>query len=355
MKILLVDDDTSTRNGIAVFLRNNNHDVTTAGDGEEAINIYNNKSFDLIISDVHMPGIDGIEVLKKIREKNEPVPFIIITAYAAIEDAVEAMKIGAEDYLTKPLNLIELGLKIDKINEKNALLAENKELREKLSRIDFPDIIGLSKEMTDLKKMVRKIASNQNISVMIYGESGTGKEVVARNIHKQSSRSTKPFMAVNCAALPDDLLESELFGYLKGAFTGAYRDKIGLFQAADKGTLFLDEVGEMSSNLQAKLLRVLQNLKFQPIGSTVEVSVDVRIIGASNKNLTELVNENKFREDLFFRLNVIDIKIPPLRERKEDILFLSTFLQNHMSLDSQKLASPKTHLNNFKIIPGREM
>jgi DNA-binding NtrC family response regulator len=328
MKILLVDDEQSIRKGIETFLQSEKYTVTSCQNGMEAFERCKKEVFDLIISDMMMPELNGLEFLDRLIANKNTSPFIIITAYATVEDAVKAMKLGAEDYLTKPLNLEELKLKIDKIKNKKILVEEIKKLKDRLNKIEFPDLIGESKVMLDLKNRIAKVAADPEITVMIYGESGTGKELVARNIHFKSSRFDKPFLAINCAALSEELMESELFGHVKGAFTNAYKDKEGLFQCADQGTLFLDEVSEMSPRLQAKLLRVLQEKCFQPVGSTEIKKVDVRIIGASNKNLKELVANEKFREDLYYRLNVVEICTPALQERIDDIpLLVNHFLQ----------------------------
>ncbi len=329
MKILLADDDATIRNGIEVFLKSLNHTVFSVSDGKEALEISEKEDFDLIISDVQMPEVNGLELLNALRQKGKYAPMIIITAFATIEDAVTAMKIGASDYLTKPLNLEELQLKIVKIENELKLKRENAELKEKLRRIDFPEIIGESTAIAELKKMIGKVALRDDVPVMIYGASGTGKELAARAIHRAGERKDKPFVEINCAAMPDELLESELFGYVKGAFTGAVKDKDGLFKTADGGTLFLDEVGEMSPRLQAKLLRVLQDFKIQPLGTTKSFHVDVRIVGANNVRLQNLVASNKFREDLFYRINVAEISLPPLGDRKEDIpLLLDHFISS---------------------------
>ncbi|MCX6151443.1 MAG: sigma-54 dependent transcriptional regulator [Ignavibacteriales bacterium] len=344
MKILLVDDDRSIRKGIETFLISENHVVSCYENGKDALEKCKQEKFDLIVSDMMMPEMTGLDFLINLKNESDETPFILITAYASIEDAVTAMKIGAEDYLTKPLNLLELKLKIDKIKSKRILVEENIELKEKLKKMEFPDLIGNSKTMIDVKNKIIKIAADPDVSVMIYGESGTGKEIVARNIHYKSKRVDKPFMAINCAALSDEILESELFGHVKGSFTNAIKDKIGLFQAADKGTLFLDEVSQMSPRLQAKLLRVLQERNFQQVGSTQTISVDVRIIGASNKDLKKLIEEEKFREDLYYRLNVIEICLPTLSERSDDIpLLINHFLQKeNIRMQKQIFFSPES-------------
>jgi DNA-binding NtrC family response regulator len=286
-----------------------------------------------------MQEMSGLELFINLKNSLIDTPFILITAYASVEDAVTAMKLGAEDYLTKPLNLEELKLKIDKIQSKRNLVEENKRLKDKIREMDFPDLIGESKIMNEIKNKILKVAADPDVSVMIYGESGTGKEIVARSIHFKSKRIDNPFQAINCAALSDELLESELFGNVKGAFTNAYKDKEGLFQSADKGTLFLDEVSEMSPRLQAKLLRVLQEKNFQPVGSSRTISVDVRIIGASNKDLKKLISDNKFREDLFYRLNVIEICLPDLCKRIEDIpILINHFLQKENNRTKKQIS-----------------
>lgn len=327
MKILIVDDEAILRKGILTFLKNNGFEVSEASNGKEALEKIREEQFDLIISDVQMPVLNGIELLKMLKNKGISIPFIIITAFAKVEDAVLCMKLGADDYLTKPVNLEELNIKISKIKKQKILEKENVELKRQLDEITLPAIIGESSIINEMKNMMRKISSDPDVSVMIYGESGTGKELVARNIHAFSQRESYPFVALNCAAVPDELLESELFGYVKGAFTGAAKDKAGYFELANKGTIFLDEVSEMSPAMQAKLLRVLQDHKIQPLGSAQNIEVDIRVIGASNKKLDQLVKQNKFREDLYYRLNVVEITVPALRNRIDDIpLLIDHFL-----------------------------
>ncbi len=329
MKILITDDDANLRRGIVAFLQKEGYEIISAGDGKSALDAAQQTRFDLIISDVQMPGLNGLELLDNLRKQNIQTPFIVITAFATVEDAVKAMQMGADDYVTKPLNLQELKMKIDKIQRSLQLQDENKKLKDKLRRIEYPEIVGVSKAIYEVRAMIQKVAADKDVSVMIYGASGTGKEVVAKNVHLNSARRDNPFVAINCAALPDELLESELFGYEKGAFTGAVNTKEGLFQTADGGTLFLDEVGEMSQRLQAKLLRVLEDYTIQPLGSTKQKKIDVRVIGASNKKLIDLVKANCFREDLYYRLHVVEINLPLLKERREDIpLLINHFLQD---------------------------
>lgn len=338
MRILLAEDEQHIRKGIEIFLTNEGHIVTASEDGSRALEEFGSQQFDLIISDMMMPNMTGLDLLAKIKEQTDNTPFIMITAFASIENAVEAMKNGADDYLTKPLNLEELRIKIRKIAEKKNLLSENIKLKWKLNNLEFPEIIGTSSAIRKVKEMILKIAADPDVPVMIYGESGTGKELAARNIHSKSDRAGCPFVAINCAALPDDLLESELFGYVKGAFTGAMKDKMGLFESANCGSLFLDEVSEMSPRLQAKLLRVLQDHKVQPLGSTQCIETNIRVIGASNVNLQELVKDGKFREDLFYRMNVIELTLPSLKERVEDIpLLLNHFLEMFQSKSNKQI------------------
>ncbi len=338
MRILLVDDDDIIRNGIQTFLMNNRYYVKSINNASKALEFTGNESFDLIITDIMMPVMNGIEFLKELRKNSILTPVILITAYASVEDAVKAMKIGAEDYLTKPLNLEELRLKIDKIKNKCDLIEENKFLKDKINKLEFREIIGESKLINEVKNKILKVAADPDVSVMIYGESGTGKELVAQNIHYMSNRRNKPFIAINCASLNEELLESELFGHVKGAFTNALKDKPGLFLIANNGSLFLDEVSEMSPRLQAKLLRVLQEKQFQPVGSVDIINIDVRILGASNQNLKKLIEENKFREDLFYRLNVVEISLPKLEERKEDIpLLINHFIEKEFERTKKRI------------------
>ena len=336
MKILIAEDDPATRRGIEVFLKNQGMTVFAAENGEDALAQFWQNHPDLVLSDVKMPRMGGLELLRRIRKSGTSVPVLIMTAFASVEDAVQAMKNGAEDYLTKPLNLEELRLKLNRIREKMRLIEENRSLRKRLRTLEFPEIIGVSAPMRAVFDLIEKVAADPSIPVMIYGESGTGKELVARTIHLRSARAERPFVAVNCSAIPENLIESELFGYKRGAFTGATRDKFGLFQSAHRGTLFLDEVGEMSPALQAKLLRVLQEGCVKPVGGTEEITVDVRVIGASNRKLQTLVEEGLFREDLFYRLNVMEVTLPPLRERQTDIPLLLQFFAERYQQNSRE-------------------
>jgi DNA-binding NtrC family response regulator len=320
--ILVVDDESKMRRVLQLFFEENDFSVIQAENGEVALQKLAVARPDLILCDIRMPKIDGMEVLRRAREIHEDIPVIIMTAYGDVKTAVEAMKLGAENYVTKPLDMEELRILASRAIEKRSLIRENIQLRAELdSRFHISNFIGQSKQMQEVFQLIDNVAP-ANTTVLVTGESGTGKELVARAIHHKSPRSHKPFVVVNCAALSEHLLESELFGHVKGAFTGAHSDRQGRFELADGGTLFLDELALMSIPLQGKLLRVLQEKTFEPVGGTDTISVDVRIIGATNKNLEQLLEEKSFREDLYYRLNVVEIWLPPLRERKADIPLL---------------------------------
>ncbi|MBN2281146.1 MAG: sigma-54-dependent Fis family transcriptional regulator [Candidatus Marinimicrobia bacterium] len=331
MKILIAEDNKAIARGLEIFLKNQEHTVVLTENGEDALIRTLREKPDLVISDVKMPGKTGIEFLQDLREMNNLTPFIVVTAHATVENAIQAMKIGANDFLLKPLNLEELGLKIGKIKKDMELLEENRNLKTKLKEIQQPEIIGNSKAIKQVRQLVQKVKYDRDITVMIYGESGTGKELVAGLIHNSGTRAGQSFIPVNCAAIPDNLMESEFFGYRKGAFTGALTNKKGLFQVANGGTLFLDEVSEMSQSMQAKLLRVLQEKQVQSLGSTELENIDIQVIGASNRNLKELVGRGEFREDLFYRLSVLEIDVPALKNRKEDIPLLIEYFMNKIS------------------------
>lgn len=336
MKILIVEDDESTRKGIEVFLNSCTYDVATSADGEKALLELAEKKYDLILSDIQMPNVSGFELLNKMKSANDPTPFLMMTAFATVEDAIKAMKMGANDYLTKPVNLEELRIKVEKIANSIKLEKDNKLLQEKIANYEFPDFIGESEAIRSIKEIVNKVAKDSEVPVMIYGKSGTGKEVVARSIHKLSNRSREAFVGINCAALKDDLLESELFGHVKGAFTGAESNRDGLIKHADNGTLFLDEISEMSMTMQSKLLRALQEKVIVPVGSNKEIEVNFRVITASNKNLKELVSKELFRNDLFYRLNVVEINLPQLSERTDDIPILVNHILNKIQSNKEK-------------------
>jgi len=321
-RILVVDDEDPQRQQLAGFLEKQGFSVATAESGIQAMSLCRDKYFELALIDLKMPGMDGIELLKRLRELNPEIQVIMMTAYGTVETAVEAMKLGAYHYVNKPINLDEIKLNISKALERYHLLMENKYLKEQLeAKFQDSQIIGNSKAITEVLSTVSRVAKTKS-TVLIRGESGTGKELVARAIHALSDRADKRFVAVSCAALPETLLESELFGYEKGAFTGAIKRKEGRFELADGGTLFLDEIGDISLETQVKLLRVLESQEFERLGGKESLKVDVRIISASNQDLEKKSKEKSFREDLYYRLNVISIFIPSLRERKEDILLL---------------------------------
>jgi len=319
MHILVVDDEEAQRALLADYLKKKGYIVTTAASGKEAIEKNRTTGFDLAILDLKMPEIDGIETMMKMKEIDPQTYFIILTGFGTVESAVEAMKIGAYDYLSKPVNLDELDLKIERIEEEENLHRELEILREEAAEeFEAESIVAESRKMKEVLNMVSRVAKSDS-TILISGESGTGKEVVARLLHNLSNRKHNRFIAISCAALPETLLESELFGYERGAFSGAEKRKIGKFELADKGTLFLDEIGDLPLSTQVKLLRVLQEFTFERLGSNIPIKVNVRLISATNQDLKKKIAEKKFREDLFYRLNVISIELAPLRERKEDI------------------------------------
>lgn len=328
MKILLADDDNSLRKVLKFKLAQKGHQVTAVADGEQALEKLKSASFDLLLSDIRMPKIDGIELLEQSKNIQPDLKTILITAHASVPQAVEAVKLGAYNYITKPFDDEELYLAIDKAFEVKTLETENKQLKGKLKEHDkLKNFVGTSKLFKEMMSVIDKIAST-DATILLTGESGTGKEIVARTIHLKSLRSLKQFIAVNCAAIPRELIESELFGHVRGAFTGAVKDKKGKFELADGGTLLLDEIGELNIELQAKLLRVLQERIVEPVGSESKKEIDVRIIAATNVNLKEKVINRQFRDDLYYRLNVIPIVVPSLRQRKEDIpVLIKVFLR----------------------------
>jgi len=319
VKILLVDDDQSIRSMLSIVLQKEGYEIQEAESGMLALKKLKNNDFQLVISDIKMPDINGIELLKKIKELFPLLPVIMITAFASTNDAVEAMKLGAEDYVIKPFNLDELRIIIRKSLHRKDIEEENIELRGRLEEQSrFENIISANMRMRKIFDVIDTIAQTDS-TVLVTGESGTGKELIARAIHHKSNRKNASFVSINCGALPENLLESELFGHRKGSFTDAYQEKTGLFEVADGGTLFLDEIAEMSQNMQVKLLRAIQERIIRRVGGNEEISFDVRIIAATNRNLITSINEGTFRKDLYYRLNVISIDVPPLRERREDI------------------------------------
>jgi two-component system response regulator HydG len=342
-KILLIEDDETMRDGMSQVLKRAGHEVISVFNGADGIQSFSKEKFDLVITDFKMEGMDGMEVLEKVKSIDEYIEILMVTAYGSIDMAVEAMRKGAFDYVTKPFSpkefiiRVEKALKFRDAKKSEARLGEeNKYLRQELNiQYNFGEIVGASEKMKNVFERIQKIAKSDS-SVMIYGESGTGKEMVARATHFQSNRKDNAFVKVNCGALAEGVLESELFGHEKGSFTGAIKRRLGRFELADKGTIFLDEVGDIPIGTQIKLLRVLQEKEFERVGGEETISVDVRVIAATNKNLMSLVEEGKFREDLFYRLQVIPIELPPLRERTDDIPMLVEHFLEKKSLQLNK-------------------
>ncbi|MCL4500742.1 MAG: sigma-54 dependent transcriptional regulator [Deltaproteobacteria bacterium] len=323
--LLIVDDEAGHRQMLRAYLEDEGFEVKEAADGLQSVAAVRNQAFDLVLLDLKMPGMDGLEVLREIRSISEALPIIMMTAYGTIESAVEAIKAGAQDFVAKPLDMEELTLKIHKILRLHELEQGSLLQQARLdAQFDFSRIIGRSPAMLETFETLALVAPTE-ATVLILGESGTGKELVANAIHQNSPRRQQPLVKLNCAALQENLLESELFGHERGAFTGAVSRKEGRFQQADGGTIFLDEIGDMSFNTQAKMLRVLQEKEFEPVGATRTIKVDVRVIAATNKDLLQEVQSGRFREDLYYRLNVVSLTIPPLRERREDIPLLAEY------------------------------
>jgi two-component system, NtrC family, response regulator PilR len=319
-KILVVDDEPSMREFLAILLEGEGYLVDQAECAEDALRSMEQERYHLVISDVNMPGLDGIELLARIKALAPETAVLMITAFTTAEQAVEAMKLGAYDYIGKPFKVEEVKVLVAKALEKRSLVQENKRLQAEVQeRFSFSGLIGKSRQMREVYDLIAKVADSM-ANVLILGESGTGKELAAKAIHYNSPRRNACFLAVNCGAIPETLIESELFGHTKGSFTGAFSDRPGLFEQAEGGTLFLDEIGEVPLQLQAKLLRVLQEREFRRVGGGTSLRADVRIVAASNRNLEEQVVEGSFREDLFYRLNVVQVRMPALRERSEDIL-----------------------------------
>lgn len=321
-RILIVDDEESLREFLSIMLHREGYQVDTAVDGAQAAAHLRDHAYDLVISDIKMPRMSGLELLRHIKERSPETVVLMVTAFSTTEEAVEAMKQGAYDYITKPFQNEEIRLIVKNALERRDLRQENLALKEELGkRYSFEGLIGKSKAMQDVITLIRKVAGSP-VKVLITGESGTGKELVARAIHFQSDRRDQPFVPINCGAIPENLLESELFGHEKGSFTGAVHQKQGLFETASGGTIFLDEIGELPQMMQVKLLRVLQENEFRRVGGTKAIQVDVRVLAATNRHLEEAVSNGTFREDLYYRFNVIRIALPPLRSRREDIPML---------------------------------
>ena len=338
-KILVADDEQSMREFLDIMLKKEGYKVSLASNGEEVAKLVDNDLFDLVLLDIRMPKLDGISALKKIKSNAPETIVIMITAYASADTAIKAMKEGAYDYITKPFKVEEIKLIIKNALEKKNLQKENILLKQVVrDRFHFGNIIGQSPKMVALYDLLEKVSPTKT-NILITGESGTGKELVAKAMHYNSPRKEKPFVTLNCGAIPESLIESELFGHMKGAFTDAIATKKGLFEVADEGTIFLDEISELPLLMQVKLLRVLQDREFKRVGGTEDIRVDVRIIAATNKDLEEAVKEKRFREDLFYRLNVIQIKLPPLRDRKEDIQTLANHFLKKYSQELSKAIS----------------
>ena len=354
--ILVVDDELSMRELLEVLLAKEGYKATCVKNGRDAISMIKKTVFDLLLCDIRLGDITGIDVLKALREQNQDTVVIMISAYASTEAAVEAMNEGAYDFVPKPFNNEELKKTIKNALSLRTIEHEKEILDDELKKtLHFEKIVGNSPVMRNIYNLIRQVAKTKT-SILITGESGTGKELIARAIHDESKRKDKPFVVVNCGGIPETLMESELFGHKKGSFTGATQDKKGLFEAADKGTIFLDEIGELTLPIQVKLLRAVQERVFKPVGSNEDVSVDIRIISATNKKLEDEVIVGNFREDLFYRLNVIEIKMPPLRERKSDLRVLAQhFLEKYsreMEKEVSKISSYAIDLLNKYDFPG---
>ena len=337
-KILLADDDKNAADGLRKILIQDGYDTSCVYTGNDALDLIDTEHFDIVITDMKLPDISGISIIEKVKKKDPNIPVIMITAFSSLQTAIDAMKKGADDYLTKPVNIEELELILKKIWEKQLLIFQNKELRQQLDdKYSFSGFIGNTPEMQNVFKTITEIAPTA-ASVLIYGETGTGKELVAHAIHHNGDRKDKPFIALHCASLSEGVLESELFGHEKGAFTGAVNLRRGRFELADSGTLFLDEIGELNLHVQIKLLRVLETGCFERVGGEDTLESDVRIIAATNKDLEEEIKEGRFREDLYYRLNVINLELPPLRERREDIgLLVDSFLVKYAAKNKKDI------------------
>ena len=347
-KILIIEDEEPIRRVLVRILtdEDSSFEIHEAYDGKKGLDLIKNDSYDLVLCDIKMPKVDGIELLQRTRKTNSTVPFIMLTGHGNIETAVESMKLGAYDFISKPTDLNRLINSVRNALEKKELVAENKILRKKVAK--KYEIIGNSKSIMEIHAMIDKVAKTE-ARVLITGESGTGKELVAHNIHEKSSRAKSPFIEVNCAAIPSELIESELFGHLKGSFTSAVKDREGKFEAANNGTIFLDEIGDMSLAAQAKVLRALEENKIQRVGSQKDISVDVRVLAATNKDLKKEIDDGNFREDLYHRLAVIVIKVPELSKRKSDIPVLVDHFSNIISKE-QGIETKKFSKDSLKLL-----
>ncbi|HEX9974205.1 MAG TPA: sigma-54 dependent transcriptional regulator [bacterium] len=335
-KILIADDEEPILFGLTELLKEEGYQVSAARDGKEALDKLKKDDFGLLLADLKMPKLDGLQILEEIKKQNILTEVIIITGKGSIDTAVEAMKAGAYDYLTKPVEPDRIRSIVPKALEHHRLLVSHKELEHQIQQLTrYEDLIGQSSQMQAVYRLIDAVADS-TANVIISGESGTGKELVAKAIHKKSSRFNEPFIAVNCSAFPENILENELFGHEKGAFTGALNEKPGCFEMADRGTLFLDEIGEMSLEMQAKILRALEERRFRRLGGKKEIVVDVRVVAATNRNLKQELEQKRLREDLYYRLAVVEIDLPPLRERVEDIPILTNYFLNHFNDKNQK-------------------
>lgn len=336
LSVLIIDDEETQRESIAGFLRRRDYLIYTASDGLKGVEAVGSSVIDVALTDFRMPGLTGLEVLQKVKQINPEIDVVVITAYGSVQDAVDIMKAGAYDYLTKPIDLDELENLLNRLQEKRGLQSENKLLKQQLQeKFRFDSIISQSKEMEEVLSTASRVA-NSKATVLIRGESGTGKELIAKAIHFSSNRKDKPFITVNIAALSENLLESELFGHEKGSFTGAANQRIGKFELADQGTIFIDEIGEIPATLQVKLLRVLQFGEIERVGAEKSKKIDVRIIGATHRNLEEMISKNEFREDLYYRINVVPVLVSPLRKRKTDIPLLIDHFIKKFAEENQK-------------------
>jgi len=338
LEILFVDDEEEILSIVKEYLALNGYDVTVVDNGLDALALMKETAYDIVFTDLNMPSFHGLKILEAAKEIRPETEVIIVTGYGTIESAIEALKLGSYDYLQKPIKLERLKMLIDRIVEKRKLQQENILIKRRLKeRYQYDELVGVSPKMQGIYEIIDRISVNSP-TVMIQGESGTGKEVVARVVHHRSDRKDKSFIPVNCGAMVEGLLESELFGHVKGSFTGAIKDKLGLFKVAEGGTIFLDEIAELTPNLQVKLLRVLQERRIRAVGDTKEIDVEVRVIAATNRNLEEAIKTGALRKDLFYRLNVVSITMPPLRERKEDVpLFINYFFNKFNVLNKRKL------------------